>query len=220
MNEEQLTPLDAEMLALLANERVACPPDGARERVMNRLASTIPSLGGSGAPPAAGGLGGGTIASIVGALIVGGGVGALIQSSVPHADVARPSFDRIVYMTLPAAAPAQPLASAAAPSSATLAPAPAAVSPLEALAAERGILDRAKRALARGAPDDALEAIAEHARRFPRGALSEEREALRVQALVRAGRYAEARARADEFRRRAPQSLFMPAVDSAMASIP
>jgi hypothetical protein len=50
--------------------------------------------------------------------------------------------------------------------------------------------------------------------------LGEEREVLMVQALVRAARYDEARARATAFRRTVPDSLFLSAVDAAIASIP
>jgi hypothetical protein len=50
--------------------------------------------------------------------------------------------------------------------------------------------------------------------------LGEERDALRVETLVKAGRYEEARARADAFRKATPKSLFLSAVAAAIASIP
>jgi len=43
---------------------------------------------------------------------------------------------------------------------------------------------------------------------------------MEVEALVKAGRTAEARAKADAFGRRTPNSLFLPAVESAIESIP
>jgi hypothetical protein len=59
-----------------------------------------------------------------------------------------------------------------------------------------------------------------HEREYPKPILGEEREALMVEALVRAGRYDEARVRAAAFRRATPGSLFLSAVDAAIRSIP
>ena len=53
----------------------------------------------------------------------------------------------------------------------------------------------------------ALAALLEHARRFPRGWLTEEREALRVRSLAGAGRTDEARAAAADFGARFPHSV-------------
>lgn len=87
-------------------------------------------------------------------------------------------------------------------------------------AAERVLLDTARTALMRERPADALAALRRHEARFPRGQLAEERESLRVMALVRAGDHAGARARGDAFRRRFPGSLLRPAVEAALRSIP
>lgn len=51
------------------------------------------------------------------------------------------------------------------------------------LGAERMLLDRARAALIRNRPADALLALREHKRRFPHGVMTEERNALMVQAL-------------------------------------
>ena len=66
----------------------------------------------------------------------------------------------------------------------------------------------------------ALEAIEGHARKFPKGQLLEERDSLWVQALVNAGKFDEARLRAAEFRASFPDSMLLPAVEAALASIP
>ena len=103
------------------------------------------------------------------------------------------------------------------------APAAVAASPAQAaiqLDAERSLLDLARVALVRGDCDGALGALDRHAKTFRRPLLGEERDALVVQALVRGGRYDEARARAEEFRRKTPKSLLAPAVDAAIAAIP
>ncbi len=90
----------------------------------------------------------------------------------------------------------------------------------DGLGAERALLEIARAALARGDAEGALAALARHEATFPRGALTEEREGLRVQALVAAQRYDEARARAARFAHRYPRSLFSPVVRQALESIP
>jgi hypothetical protein len=48
--------------------------------------------------------------------------------------------------------------------------------------------------------------------------MTEEREAIAIQALVKLGRKEDARARADRFRRRFPRSVLMVVVDAAIQS--
>jgi hypothetical protein len=55
-------------------------------------------------------------------------------------------------------------------------------------------------------PSGALGLTQEHARRFPSGALVQEREVLAIEALARLGRSSDARRRLDAFRTRFPQS--------------
>jgi TolA-binding protein len=64
----------------------------------------------------------------------------------------------------------------------------------DALAAEVAILSRAETELHAGRFTSALDVLDEHARRFPRGTLTQERVAARVQALCGLGRVAEAKA--------------------------
>jgi hypothetical protein len=89
-----------------------------------------------------------------------------------------------------------------------------------ALAQERSLLQGARVVLLRGQPDAALGLLDEHERSFPKGELVEEREVMRVQALVRARRMTEASALAALFRQRFPQSLSLPIVDAALAPAP
>jgi hypothetical protein len=86
--------------------------------------------------------------------------------------------------------------------------------------AERALLDSARGALAQGDPSRAVADLLHHERSYSKPILGEERDALMVQALVVAGRYDDARARADAFRKKTPTSLFMGTVDAAMKSIP
>ncbi len=66
-------------------------------------------------------------------------------------------------------------------------------------------------------PATALALTQEHARRFPRGELVEEREVLAIEALAGLGRRSEARARLDAFRRRFPQSLHVARLERLLA---
>jgi hypothetical protein len=82
------------------------------------------------------------------------------------------------------------------------------------------LLDEARGAPVQGDPNRALGRIEQHRRTFASPILGEERDAMEVEALMKAGRTAEARAKADAFGRRTPNSLFLPAVESAIESIP
>jgi len=84
------------------------------------------------------------------------------------------------------------------------------------LAMERVHIDTARSALASGNSAAALAALNRHAREFPRGRLSEEREALTIHALLASGSRDAAAARADAFRRTYPRSLFLPPIDRAL----
>lgn len=108
---------------------------------------------------------------------------------------------------------------------------PSAVAPAEAtgtvqkegrdpLAAERTLIDVARTASARGKWAEAAAALDEHAVRFPRGSLSEEREGLRIQLLIAQGNLAEARERATRFRKNFPTSLMLPAIDAQLGTAP
>jgi hypothetical protein len=81
--------------------------------------------------------------------------------------------------------------------------------------AELELLQRAQVAYTRREFSTALALIAEHARRFVRGHLAEEREALRVRCLRGAGRTEEAHRAATEFAVRFPRSVLLSRVDSA-----
>jgi hypothetical protein len=87
------------------------------------------------------------------------------------------------------------------------------------LAEERRLLDFGRADLAQDEPDRALTIASVHQARYPNGALSDEREAIAIQALVAMQRYDEARARAKLFRERAPDSPLRPEVESTLRSI-
>jgi hypothetical protein len=99
-------------------------------------------------------------------------------------------------------------------------PAPRPSSVQDAYALELSVLQRARAAVARADFSTALGAIAEHQRRFPTGRLGEEREALRVKALVGLGKTEEARRAAARFRERFPRSVLSPRIDEAARPAP
>src|SRR5206468_9229242 len=74
--------------------------------------------------------------------------------------------------------------------------------PDDPLAAERSLLEMARAALGRGQPERALAALRRHARQFPNGELTEEREGLLVQSLVGAQKYDQDREKDDQFKKR------------------
>ncbi len=82
------------------------------------------------------------------------------------------------------------------------------------------MLDVARTALGRGDGGNALRATEEHARKFPRGVLGEEREAMAIQALRLLHRDEEAQARLDRFRGRFPTSLIRPALEADAGGAP
>ena len=90
---------------------------------------------------------------------------------------------------------------------------PAALSRADAARAELRLLRQARAAVAREDYAAALPPIAEHARAFKDGRLTEEREALRVKALAGLGRSDEARRAAAAFRARFPRSVLLQAVN-------
>ena len=88
------------------------------------------------------------------------------------------------------------------------------------LRAELLLLQQARVAVAREDFLLALQLVAEHARRFKTGRLAEEREALRVKALVGVGRRGAARRAAADFEANFPRSPLLPTVSELLDSMP
>jgi hypothetical protein len=74
---------------------------------------------------------------------------------------------------------------------------------------EVALLSKAQAALSRGRPQEALEALAEHAARFPRGVLTEERAATRARTLCALGRRQEAETELKRVERLNPASAYL-----------
>lgn len=163
----------------------------------------------------------------IASLVIGGVMGAGIHATVsaPPEPPPAPVVAVAVEPPMPPAPPPQqepPVVAEPVEVPTPPKPAPAPVrrpSRDEQLAAERALLEMARTSLTRGQPQTALEAIAQHARRHPKGQLAEERDSLWIRALVASGKGAEARARAEAFRARYPRSLLLPAVDAALNAL-
>jgi hypothetical protein len=106
------------------------------------------------------------------------------------------------------------------PAQGTSEPVHASLSPAETSAFELALLQPARVALHRGDFAAALRAVADHARRFPRGKLVEEREALRVFALIGAQRRDDAERVANSFRRNFPHSMLLARMNAALGDAP
>lgn len=177
----------------------------------------------------------GKVASWLGVGMAAGLAGALTVSAVttpskPSAPVAAvaprvqnapasPKATRLPLTVRQAAAqeaPAEPESSPAAVAHPQQRSAPIAPRLLpSALAEETELLEQAQSALARGDAAAALRLLERHERRFPAGALSEERLAGRVLALCQLGRVADARRSAERLRAVAPQSPLWPRLRQA-----
>ncbi len=237
MSDPKLDPIDPGLDALLDAERGTQPRPERLGRVWSRLEGSI-ATGGPGAERAptrtlSASVRGFAVHGLVGLAFVAGGVAGVGL----HALLEKPPAERIVYVERPVpsaiAAARSNEASASPPTSAApvaasqlpvVRPSVGRVSPppsaSSSLSAERALLDDARRALAQGDGALALSLASEHARRFAQPQLGEERETIAIQALILEGRYEEARARAARFRSASPNSLFLPAVDASLESIP
>jgi hypothetical protein len=209
------------------------PGDVVRARMRARLLGALPpdggGDGGGGAGAGAGaGVGAGALPKVspwvvAAAFVIGGAAGVMVP---------RTPVERVVVVQGPAASPT--VASVA--SSVAAVPVLPALPTIDMkdlpsvpsaaveaggarngadLAAERALLDVARTALGRGDGANALAACDDHARKFPRGALAEEREAIAVQALVLEHHGEDARTRAERFRKTHPRSILLPAVLAA-----
>jgi tetratricopeptide (TPR) repeat protein len=83
---------------------------------------------------------------------------------------------------------------------------------------EVALLSKAQAALSRGRPQEALEALSEHALRFPRGVLTEERAATRARTLCALGRRQEAESELTRIEKLNPTSAYLARARESCAS--
>jgi TolA-binding protein len=91
---------------------------------------------------------------------------------------------------------------------------------VEGAEGEIRLLDEARQAIANKDGAYALAALRSHADRYPHGALSQERSALLVKALVLEGRFVEARQAGKRFAELYPSSMLLDSVNAALSRIP
>jgi hypothetical protein len=226
MKPANVPPLSDQIASLLASERIIdAEPAELRQRALRRAeaAQAKHSL-----RPAALGVARWRWLGVAAALAVAT-LAAAVESRHRAAAPAPPvgsaqSAQATVELPAPQPAPrAQPAESAESTQSPTVASAAAprpALTRAQGYALELKLLQPARAALNRGDDATALAAIAEHERRFPNGQLSEEREGLRVFALLGAGRTAEACRAATAFRRRFSHSMLLSRMNAACGAVP
>lgn len=192
-----------------AGRSAGAPTDADKERIREALhqrlaAPFVPEPSAAPGPVASGAswslIAGGTlVAAVVVGVLVWGSSGEM--SAPPAASAAMPASSVAPPPRTPPPAPpprteetrmAPPASRAAEPAAAASAKGPTETRPKHRLAEEVALLSRATTALHAGRAQDALNALAEHQRQFPRGHLSLERVAARAQALCQLGRKAEA----------------------------
>jgi hypothetical protein len=217
-----MEPLDPELQSLVTAERGEVEPSAAdRQRVARSLAPRVGAgfavgLGLVSAPAAgaaAAGAGTGLLLKVGAAVALAGTVAAL---TVPNWWGEKPLPAGAPPVT-PTAAPVVSAATLAPESAVTAAPTPTDPVPerappasaradsgarpptLPPLAEEARLLRQAQQALRDGQAGAALAALSEHQQRFPRGQLSLERSAARIQALCGLGRKQQAEREAKAF---------------------
>jgi hypothetical protein len=208
-------------------------PAAVRARLLARARATIASLGHAeaaapiAAPSASPGWRRFRWALAAGGVLAFASAGAAAAFHAWSSNAADVAAAQVSTLDVPAdRRPAiRPPAIAAPPRAALPAPQPAAgprlqrparaPSPQESYAAEVRLLQRARSEYAAHDYSGALALVTEHARQFPGGRLTEEREALRVRSLAAAGRKSEAHLAFSAFARRFPHSVLLSRLQQA-----
>lgn len=198
-------------------------PDAAR---IEALAAKLgPALGGGGGAAVATKttLVSSSVAKAVVAIVVAAGVATtfvVMRSSSVPVPVPVSSSPAPVAVVVPDSAPVQfaPISSSESVTAPAV-PTPHASRPAppDDPEEEARLLHRAQDELA-ASPARTLATCQEHARRFPRGLLAQEREVLAIDALVRLGRRGEATRRAETFSRAYPSSSHRRRIDALLAA--
>ncbi len=225
--------LPSEPLQLLREQLDVDPPADVEARLRSRLANLTSAPLAGGSPPATPRVSAEgsrfqtlarrfvrwSLAPLGVGIVIGAGGHALLERRQAMSQPSQISAPAPTAMASIAVATPPSVAAAAAPAvppSASSARAVPASSARSTLLDERLLLDRARRQLASEEPARALGFLEQHAQRFARGQLAEEREAMWVNVLVQLGRKAEAKARGAAFQARFPNSLMGSSVRAAM----
>lgn len=250
MNNDELEPLALDLQSLLADEKAAPGLSGAatmriQERIANSIAGNLmpPSDAGAGAAASATGAEAtGTLAALAakpvliaaaafgigvgtgvgGTLVLGGG--AAPKREAPENMIVEPGQDAGLPPRPDANAPEEPADAAPPEAKPDKVDKPRPPKDPDTrdrkLAEERALIERARAAIRQRDAKTALRHLKEHTSSHPKGRLAEERDALRIQALVLDHSYTKAKAETNAFRERYPQSVFLPVVNQAMSELP
>lgn len=191
--------------------------DGATPEQLARIRARLPvsgpadpGKGGGGASAAAGSwlAGGGlVIAAVVGA-VLWQGVGSRSAEPAPVVVEAPPVSSLVDSATTTVSEAPSAMVSAEIPSAAaSVAGSAVAKAVPKSIPSESALLDAARRELGRQ-PLVALQFTRRHRTLYPNGVLAQERDVLEVEALARAGRGDAAKAKAEEFQRNHPDSVY------------
>jgi hypothetical protein len=243
--ETAMNDLSLEARALIARVGDADGPGPERRARVKRalaaaLVGTSATVGTAGAVAAAGAAG--KSALTAGSVAIWLGIGAALGTvaSAPalvlrltRSEPATHVAPSVAPASRPAEAPSEPSRPAPASIPAPAVEAPSATAPVRAearataetlpsaappsLADETRVLEAAQRELASGRATSALSLLDEHAKRFPSGALGEERTAARVLSLCALGRTEEARRTATAFLEGSPRSPLIPRLRGSCA---
>jgi hypothetical protein len=218
-----LEPLAADIAALLASERTITPESSEfRQRALRRAEAALASRARSARFASEGfRLRWLVVAAAIAAAALAAAATESRRRSVAHASaLASAAATQTAAVQAASATPSAPAISAVLPAPSASSVVHAAVELAASSALELQLLQPARTALQHGDFSTALAAVAAHARRFPRGQLSEERESLRVFALLGAGRHTEAERVAAAFRRHFPHSMLLARMDAALGAEP
>jgi hypothetical protein len=231
MSRARLDEKLAEMESLFAVERELVPePDEVRERVIRRARASLPrtlsvEFAKRPARPRRSRIGWAAAAAVMLSVMcaIAFQAGYLLKSRDSAAPASAPvPTHSVVVLTVPVAPPATSPPTDPEPAPAEPRPSKTkSVAPAkfvaDAYAKELRVLQPAQRAVARQDFASALASIAEHQRRFPSGRLAEEREALRVKALLGLGRGEDAQRAGAGFRKRFPRSALGRRLDKMLS---
>ena len=232
MSRVRLDEKPAEMESLFAVERELVPEsDEVKNRVIRRARASLPrtlpvKFAKRSARPRRVRVSWAAAAAVM--LSVFGAIafyaGYQLRSRSPAAPAPAPvPMHSVVVLAVPVVPPVTPPSAdpdppSAEPRTAQTKPARPAKSVADAYAMELKVLQPAQRAVARQDFTSALAAVAEHQRRFPSGKLAEEREALRVKALLGLGRSEDAQRAGAGFRKRFPRSALGRRMDKMLST--
>jgi hypothetical protein len=228
--------LPPDLSELIACEReLPAGTDDDRRRIGIRLGATLglgAAVGGTAttAAAAATSAAAGTAVKIIAIVLaigaIGGGTALLVRRGNEPAtsELDRPPASKPSAQVLPPAPVPEPPAAAETPNRASTssAPPPAMVPSAprpQAGPDQRTLLGRALTALESGRPSEALGLVDQDERLHASGPLAEEREAIRIEALIGLGRTEDARTRAKRFSELYPTSVHRFSIDGAR-SIP